>query len=436
MPVTNATLVMGDSGTGKSTLLATAAEWGWRVHKKVTLLYSTDTGGYPSKIDALIRAGIIRVWKLRTRGEAFETCSKACHGYWPVEFSDHVGGETPPGVALLPPIKTTYFLHCKCGEVVKESASRRAFQQTFTCKKCGTRTNLQTGTVSNESVVHEFFQDVGLRMYDGITSMNDWIMTDMAEKGARGEIKGEAAIRIVSGEEVYASSTRNHYGFAQTRSSNWINDAASVPGHVIGPIFTARKQRATDNQKVNIYGPMIAGQAKTSEVPAWVANCLGTSIFHDPKGRREYRLYLTEYMEQDDSVKHLCKTRAEPGTVPVYLSDGPTGEDNKPISGEAPFTTFSLGYFFDIVEKATEKSLEATLKAYPDAPGMKHVDVLKNSAVPEEDLPPEDPTPEPPKPAAKPIAKPAVGPKPKPKMPPKPAVRPQLKRPGPRPGKK
>jgi hypothetical protein len=274
-------------------------------------------------------------------------------------------------------------------------------------------------------------------MYDGITSMNDWIMSDMSEKGARGEIKGEAAIRIVSGDDIYASSTRNHYGFAQTRSSNWINDAANVPGMVIGPIFTARKQRATDNQKVSIYGPMIAGQAKTSEVPAWVANCLGTSVFHDPKGRREFRLYLTEYMEQDDNVKHLCKTRAEPGTIPEYLSDGPVGENNIPISGEPAFTTFNMGYFFDLLEKATEKSLEKTLEAYPDAPGLKHMDLLKDTVVPEEDLPPEEPSVEPPKSAVKPIAKPVVGAKPQPKkMPPKPAGRPQLKRPGPRPGKK
>jgi len=436
---------MGDSGTGKSSLLATAAEWGWREHKKVSLLYSIDTGGYPGRIDALIRSGIIRIWKMRTRGEAFETCSRACLGYWPTEFTDPVGGETHPGVSLLPPVTTMYYLHCKCGTVVKEATNRKAFQQTFTCKECGTRVNLQIGTVTNKSAVHRFFEDVGLRMYDGITSMNDWIMTDMAEKGARGEIKGEAAIRIVSGEDVYASSTRNHYGFAQTRSSNWINDAANIPGLVVGPIFTARKQRATDNQKVSIYGPMIAGQAKTSEVPAWVANCLGTSVFHDPKGRREFRMYLTEYMEQDDNVKHLCKTRAEPGTVPEFLSDGPVGPDNKPISGEAPFTTFNLGYFFDIVEKATEKSLASTLEAYPDAPGMKHVDLLKEVSTLEEDLPPEEESSvtlpkTAAKPvtsaAAKPITKPVVGTKPTPKLPPKPAVRPQLKRPGPRSGNK
>jgi len=141
-------------------------------------------------------------------------------------------------------------------------------------------------------------------------------------------------------------------------------------------------------------------------------------------------------MEQDDNVKHLCKTRAEPGTVPEYLSDGPVGPDNKPVSGEEPFTTFNLGYFFDIAEKATEKSLESTLKAYPDAPGLKHIELLKETSVPEEDLPPEEPIVEPPKQETKPITRPVVGAKPTPKLPPKPAVRPQLKRPGPRPGKK
>ncbi len=319
----------------------------------------------------------------------------------------------------------------KCDTAVKSSRSRRAFQQTFTCPKCANKVNLQNGEVTNASSVHEFFKDVGIRMYDGITSQNDWIMGDMAEKTGRGEIKGETAMgRIVSGEMVFGGSTRNHYGFAQTRSLHWIQDAANIPGHIVGPIFTARKQRATDSYNVKVYGPQIAGSAKTADVPSWVANCLGASIIHDEKGRREFRLYLVNYKEPGDDVLHLCKIRTDPGQLPPYLSDGPLGTNDKPISGEKPFTTFNLGYLMDLIETATDKTLKETLEAYPNAPGLAYIDKMKDYAVQEEDLPPEEPKVETKPVSSVPTGKPVPPGRPKPK----PTGRPQLKRPGPRPG--
>ncbi|GAG76803.1 unnamed protein product, partial [marine sediment metagenome] len=142
---------------------------------------------------------------------------------------------------------------------------------------------------------------------------------------------------------------------------------------VVGPVFTARQQRATDsNTSLRIYGPSIAGQAKAAEVPAWVANCLGTTIVLDEKRRKEYRLYLTEYRE-DDNVPHLCKTRAYPGTLPDYLSDGPIEpKTGLPVEG-LPFNAFNLGHFQNLLEAATKKTLEATAAAYPDAPGLQPV---------------------------------------------------------------
>ena len=167
MAVTNATMIMWDSGSGKSSLLATLAEWGWKKHKKVSLLYSTDGGGFPSKLDALIRAGIIRVWKLNTRGEAFESCSRACQGFWPVEFTDPLAGETPPGVRLVPSIVTTYTLHCsKCDAGVLDRPNRRDFSNITQCPECSSRVNSKTGYVTEKTVVSKFFNDVGIVMFE------------------------------------------------------------------------------------------------------------------------------------------------------------------------------------------------------------------------------------------------------------------------------
>ncbi len=377
MAVTSTTLLVGDTGTGKSALLATLAEWGWKTHKKVSLLYSIDGGGFPTHLDALIRAGIVRVWKLRTRGEAFETCSRACQGQWPTEFLDPITGEVPPGVTLLPSITSIFTLTCGyCDAEVAQRAARKAFNHTIKCPKCKKQVNLQTGTISEKSSRPDFFKDVGLMFYDGLTSMQDWVMEDMAQKVGTGELKGEGTAlggKIVSGEITVGANNRSHYGFAQNRAAVWIQDASNISGLIIGPVFTARQQRATDsNTSLRIYGPSIAGQAKAAEVPAWVANCLGTTIVLDEKRRKEYRLYLTEYREEDN-IPHLCKTRAFPGTMPDYLSDGPIDpESGLPIEG-LPFNTFNLGYFQDLLERATKKTLAATAAAYPDAPGLQPV---------------------------------------------------------------
>jgi hypothetical protein len=288
------------------------------------------------------------------------------------------------------------------------------------CKSCSTRVNLQTGgKVTEKTEVSAFFDNVGIVMFDGLTSMNEWIMGDMADKTGRGELKGETAMgRVVSGDMIFGGSTRNHYGYAQTRSAEWISDATNIQGLVIGPVFTARKQRATDaNSNIKVYGPQIAGQAKTSDVPAWVGNCLGATTLLDEKGRKEYRLYLTEYKEPGDDILHLCKTRAAPGMVPDFLSDGPVDPGtNKPVSGVEAFTDFNLGHFMDLMESATGKTLEETLKLYPDAPGLtyldnleKEADKVKQAAKEEAEAQPEE------KAEAKPVTpKPGVVTKPKP----------------------
>ncbi|MHA1951977.1 MAG: hypothetical protein ACW987_19190 [Candidatus Thorarchaeota archaeon] len=378
MAVTNATLLVGDSGSGKTSLLATLAEWVWKTYKKVSLLYSTDGGGFPAKMDALIRAGIVRVWKLRTRGEAFESCSRACQAYWPTEFTNPLAGEVPPGVSLIPSITATYTLRCdNCNAEIVSHSNKKGFKQFYICK-CSNKVSRANGIVEEEIGIAPFFKDVGAVMIDGLTSMNDWIMGDMSDMGAKGVLKGETAAiggKIVSGDMVFGGPNRSHYGFAQTRSMQWVQDASNIQGLIVGTVFTSRLQRATDtNSNIRVYGPQIAGQAKTADIPAWVGNCLGADIMIDEKGRKEWRLYLTEYMEPGDDVVHLCKTRAAPGTMPDYLSDGPINpKTGKPDSGVEPFTEFNLGHFMELMETATKKTLEDTVSAYPDAPGHSYL---------------------------------------------------------------
>ena len=56
-------LVMGLTGSGKSCLLATYADYIWKRHKKVTLYYAIDPGGVPSIVRKYMALGIIRLWR-------------------------------------------------------------------------------------------------------------------------------------------------------------------------------------------------------------------------------------------------------------------------------------------------------------------------------------------------------------------------------------
>ena len=389
MAVTNSTLLVGDSGTGMSSLLATLAEWVWKKHKKVSLLYCSDGGGFPTRMDALIRAGIVRAWKLRTRGEAFETCSRACQGYWPVEFINPEAGETPPGVQLVPSTIVTFTMRCSaCKAIVSTQKHRRGFQARYACK-CGATVSLQQGSTIEESTeLAPFFKDVGAVLNDGLTSMNDWIMEDMADKTGRGELRGETAAiggRIVSGDMTFGGANRSHYGYAQTRSLVWLQDANNIQGLVVGAVLTSRVQRGTErDSNTKIYGPQIAGQAKTADLPAYVGNCLGCTVLVDDKGRKEWRMYLTEYRDANDDAIHLCKTRGAPGTMPEYLSDGPIDSaTGKLVSGAPSFTQFNLGLFMELLENSTKKTFEETLAAFPDAPGHDYLKTMKEQVVEE-----------------------------------------------------
>jgi ABC-type branched-subunit amino acid transport system ATPase component len=86
-----ATLVIGVSGAGKTSLLATFASYLWETFGKVLVLYSWDGGAIPTEIQKKMRQGLIRFWRCRTRsatGLALETLYFATKGYLPRQI-DH-----------------------------------------------------------------------------------------------------------------------------------------------------------------------------------------------------------------------------------------------------------------------------------------------------------------------------------------------------------
>lgn len=357
-----ATLVIGISGAGKTSLSATFSEYLWETHKRILLLYSCDGGAFPTVVQKRMNQGLIRVWRMRTRsaqGLAFETCYLASKGYWPKTINPSTG-EAAPAVELVAPVTTSYTLRCDEGHVLKSVPSASLIKPTFcpTCKKM-----VDVGSmVINEAVAQtQGFEQVGGVYFDGITSMGSWFMGDLDERAGRGELGGEKSAiggTIKSGDLKFGGNSRAHFGFAQTRVQQIVHNSLSIPNLVEGPVFTALTHEVEEGGQLPVVGPRLAGSAKTDEAPQWFGNVFEARAGKDQKGRAVRRLYLKEFID-DDNRRHLLKNSSS-GRIPDYLED--------PFFGEGPmFSEFNLGKVYRLLDQDLARELEEQVQ---DAPGL------------------------------------------------------------------
>lgn len=321
-----ATLIYGDTGAGKTTLLATFAKWVWKKFHAPTRLVAADPGGYSDDVLALVRLGIIEVWRIYTRdpegqkGLPSETLVRACQGWWPIEI-DPATGQCPLGVPISAPSPDQRFAIA----------------------------------------------------FDGLSGMQEWSMTDMGHRAAQGTLGGEGSNMktVQSGDLKLGVGNRASVGFTQGKARDWVLSSLSIPNLVCPPVFTALELKVLDSDtKLPLYGPKIAGQAKTTDVPAWFGATLGVCIARDEKGRPQWRLYLRDYYYPDgDRTPHKAKIRAsaalpteELAKLPDYLADA---------ADDPPLTRFNLGYLFDTLEEIRRGTLDRAAAEFPDAPGLK-----------------------------------------------------------------
>jgi hypothetical protein len=360
------TLITGPTTAGKSSLLATLAEWLWAKKKKITRLYTADGGGYPTRMNSLIQLGIVQVWKPRTRAEGGEglveeTLMRASQGWWP-RIWDPSTGNTVTDVELVPPVELTYKLLCPQKHVVKTVKQRSALSQQGTCETCKITVSLGNGTVEIGAVQSPGFEEVGAMCWEGVTSMGSWMMSSLADRTVGGTAGGgEGSIgRVKSGSMVFGSNNRAHYGFAQQHIEKWLLNSTAIPNLLIPPHWTGLEGMIGENSALPFWGPDIPGSAKSGQVPQWVENYLGAQMVADDKGKLRRRLYLSEY-RGDDGFPHYYKNRGEAGTMPSFLEDAP---------GDAPFSGFNLGMFYDLLEKAEQGTRKAITEKYPEVPGL------------------------------------------------------------------
>lgn len=402
--INSATLLMGPTGTGKSSLLATAAEYEWETYGRETWLASCDGGGWPAKVQALVRQGIMRVWRMRLRGEPLETMVRAAAGWWPSRIDPRTG-ETDPAVKLVRPVTIRYEMYCPDGHLVKAVTVQAQLAPTAVCPTCKKSVDKASMRVEKVITVTQGFESRGAMAFDSLTSAGSWIMAQLEHEKSLGNLRGEEGALggiIRSGEMSFGSSNRSHYGQAQSRIEQMVLESLSVPGLDLPPLFTALLLETVDEGGLSIRGPKFPGKAKTDEAPQWFGNTLESMKVKNADGHEVFRLYLQEYIDEA-GVRHLCKNRGIPGTMPAYLEDPP--------ESALAFSQFNLGVFFRLLDVGVQKAEDQAAAKYPNAPGVPEGMMTFGGA---ETIPPSTPSPvaalttprpAPPKPAA-PMPKP------------------------------
>lgn len=358
-----ALLIIGVSGSGKTSLLGTFADYLWETYQKVLLLYSWDGGAIPTQIQKRMHQGLIRFWRARTRsapGLALETMYFGTKGYWPRTINPKTG-ETAPAVDLVAPITQKYSLYGPKGQLLKTVPTASLIKPTLLP---GTTTMIpvEQMTIKEEHARTKGFEAVGGVAYDGLTSMCAMVMEFQDHQRGLGLIGGERSSFggvVQSGSIKFGGNNRADVGFAQTRAEQFVGNTLSIPYLVESPVFTGLSTEGTDKGGLSVIGVDLPGQAALTQAPQWFGNIVEADTIKDDNGDEHFCLNLQKFTDAAGR-NHLLKTSGSPG-FPMRLVDPPR-KDNR------PFESFNLGVYFKMLDEDLRKALAEPSVGTPGLP--------------------------------------------------------------------
>lgn len=361
--ISSVTLICGPSGSGKSSVAATLAEYVWEVHKQFTTYYLFDSGGIPTQVQSLANKGIIRLWRVRTRSAdhlAPESVYRAACGWWPKRINP-LTGQVDPAVDLVPPVTQTIQCVCPNGHVA-QVVRHQSLLRAGVCPTCNVQLNSGTWKLVHASKITKGFEHRGACIFDSMPGANAWLLEDLSKRNLGGEASRLGGV-VESGSMRFGENNRAQVGFAQNFARQCFGAGNSIPNLVVPPVWTALLKEG-DMEGLKLKGPDIeAGSAKTATIPQWVGNCIETAVVeHD--GKKWRRLWLSSYIDQE-GFRHPLKVRAYPGMLPEYLEDEDTIDP-----GQARFVNFNLGLLHKMLDQGREAYEKQLTERYPDAPGL------------------------------------------------------------------
>lgn len=269
-------LTYGDSGDGKTALIGELAEYIIKTEKKRTRLYSSDRGGSETirpYIDDIKFQGkpVIELVELGT-GDPWVFLNKAVRGYT----------RAADGKWVAPPANVS--------------------------------------------------DDIGLWAFEGMTSIADALMQNLAFKASQGtNIGGGGNVNFniqAEGETLkVGGNNMAHYGVVQTRIIEEVWESQRLPGWLF---WTAAAKRDDDpNAAGKVLGPAVAGKALTGEVPRWFVYTFRVAAVPGGPGQSErHILYLGDHQDvASGGAKGLGNTR-----VPLDTPKGVVPPSIEPAS--------------------------------------------------------------------------------------------------------
>lgn len=367
--------IYGLTGAGKTNLACTAAEYAWEKYQATTLFYAADLGGFGNKALSLIKLGILKVWYLRNHNLPFETMELATMGYWPEAMIDIYTGMALPDVKLIAPYRMSYSMICKHEHVAATRDTHREIEAASEiCSGCGELVSVSSCLrIDKTRIRSKGFKHVGLRIYDSFSALNEWGMQDLSAKSALGQVGTvlSSADALSQGQFKFGTSSISQFGFQQNRNPSWIANIRAIPDQKVPAIATFLVEQSKGDDESGgqpMFGPKIAGNARTSTVPQWLGNCLYAA--KEPSipagGELRYRLWFTTHVDPRDgrAIPYVAKHRGEPLGMP---DEGYLEDSGRP---DQAWDRCSMKVFFTLLDDQQVK-LEARDKArYPDAPGV------------------------------------------------------------------
>jgi len=149
----------------------------------------------------------------------------------------------------------------------------------------------KTNPVVYTSVVTD---EVGLVVHEGLTAYAEILMSELASMSAQGQdVGGGGAWNVVIRDEKdilkLGTSNRAHYGVVQLQ----IREGVLAIHPNVPHIYTAGVRRGESAEKTPILGPMVVGEALTSQIPRWV-----DYTFRCALSNGKYVLYLAPHTDQ------------------------------------------------------------------------------------------------------------------------------------------
>lgn len=192
-------------------------------------------------------------------------------------------------------------------------------------------------------------------LIEGMTSTGSSLMSHCANQDATNKIGFKGSFIYEEDGFVFGGVDKGHYNIIQKEVyDRHTKGFSTLPMEWL--IWTALVGKGEDRERITVFGPQLAGSAKTAEIPSWFHHCLHinkeryvdvpTKLNTSANGQEKegYVLWFQKHTNGQDGVPYLAKIRLLPELVPKLMEYCPYGF--------FPVTyTYGLDTFFKLLER-------------------------------------------------------------------------------------